>query len=84
MPLWLAILFGAVPGVMGLVVAFFRMGAVHNELKNIAARIEPLTQMASDIAYLKGIEDGKKQASVQALTEHLTADRRPRRVAAAG
>jgi hypothetical protein len=58
MPTWLEILFGAIPGVLGLVGALWRMGEMHNELRNIVERIAPVPQMAQDIAYLKGRLDG--------------------------
>lgn len=58
MPVWLEIAFAAVPGVLGLIGALWRLGGMHSELKNITERIAPLGQMATDIAYLKGRVEG--------------------------
>lgn len=84
MPIWLAIAFGSVPGVLGLVVAVWRMGALHNEVKTIKEWIAPLPQMASDIAYLKGVSDGRKEAAAQTLAEQLTHNASATRAARSG
>jgi hypothetical protein len=82
MPLWLQLLSVSTPAALALIAVVWRMGVLHNEVKNIATMIEPIPKMAEDIAYLKGIDDGKRQAAVVALTEHLTPSQR-RKVSAA-
>ncbi len=44
------------------------MGALHNEVKNIGERLKDLPSMASDIAYLKGRQDGADVASLALVT----------------
>lgn len=75
MPVWLMIAFGSVPGSVALFVAIWRMGAMHNELKNMGDRLEPLDQMGKDIAYLKGRQDG---SDVERMTPTMHTRRRPK------
>lgn len=54
MPAWLEILFGAVPGSIGLLVAIFHMGALRRDVHDLIDRSKGWDQAKSDLSYIKG------------------------------
>ena len=58
MPVWLMILFGAVPGGLALVVAIFHMGAMRRDVHDIMERAKGWDQARLDLAYIKGRLEG--------------------------
>ncbi len=78
MPIWaiiLSLVIAAVPGLAGLGVAWFRMGVLHTEVRtntNLTAELITTTgKLVEDVAYLKGVEQGKQQVAAQLLLDNI-------------
>jgi hypothetical protein len=81
MPIWLMILFGAVPGCLALFVAFTHLGAMRRDVHDLSTRSAGWDQMKLDVAYLRGRFDGT-QATVDLLQEQSMDHPRRHRVRA--
>lgn len=85
MPVWLQYLaaFGGGSGLLALVGSAIGFGRLLGAVDAIKEKVAAIPQMAEDIAFLKGVNDGKKAAAVEALTEHIAPEpRRAKRIAA--
>ena len=54
MPVWLMICFGAVPGVLGLVMAAVNMGSLRRDVHSLVERSKGWDTAVTDLAYIKG------------------------------
>ncbi|CAB4132033.1 hypothetical protein UFOVP134_6 [uncultured Caudovirales phage] len=69
MPEWLMILFGAVPGTIGLICALIFLGGIKRDVHDLVKRAESWDQAGKDLAYLRGRMDGT-EATVDLLQDH--------------
>jgi hypothetical protein len=86
-PVWLMILFGALPGCLALFVAATHLGAMRRDVHDLVERAASWDKMKLDVAYLRGRFDGTDDTvrllQEQAVSPHATR-RRPRLKAVSG
>ena len=71
MPLWLSILLAGLPGAFGLVGAFIYLGGMRRDVHDLTKRSEGWDQLKTDVSYIRGVLDGKREAIVETLADHL-------------